>query len=164
MTLWERGGRWPGVRRGMVRYPGTASEDILVNGSFETGDTTGWTGTATVVDDGVSGTKAAELAGNSGFTSQLNQAFGASAGERYRAEMWIKLGSGSANPLVSGMDGGFGYVDSETLAPTGAVSNGFAKYVANLTIPVTAVFVYLQVFSLTDGQPIRIDRAQLIRL
>jgi len=110
---------------------------ILVNGSFETGDFTGWTDTGNTTFDGVAsggftygpvdGTYFANF-GAVGSDSTLSQTFSDTSGQSYNLSFWFASDGGSPADFSAS-------IDSTTLLSIGPVvpGSGFTNYSFNFT-------------------------------
>jgi len=68
------------------------NNNLLKNPSFETGNTSGWKGKATISSKNVrSGRKALSLSGNPSILSKIQQTISVKPGKKYRLSAWLKV-------------------------------------------------------------------------
>ncbi len=82
-------------------------DNLVENGNFETGDTTGWEkhqSTAVSADAAYTGYYGINLKGNGGWGGMLNQTVAVTAGQSYQVSMWVKAVSNGVNIQIK--DGG----------------------------------------------------------
>ena len=85
--------------------PDTPAENLVTNGDFETGDTTGWTkyqSTAISTSAKYEGTYGVNLVGDGGWGGMLNQSIGIENGGTYTLSFWYKTVSVGMNWQLSG--------------------------------------------------------------
>ena len=83
------------------------SGNLVENGNFETGDTSGWEkhqSTAVSADAAYTGYYGIKLGGNGGWGGMLNQSIPVEAGLSYKVAMWVKTVSNGVNIQIK--DGG----------------------------------------------------------
>ena len=78
-----------------------ASDNLFVNGDFETGDSTGWTtyqSSAVSAEAAFDGSYGIRAVGDGGWGGLFNQtAYGLIPGEEYALSFWIKVVSNGVN-------------------------------------------------------------------
>ena len=97
-----------------------ASDNLIVNGDFETGDASGWeTWQSTVItsDAAQSGSFGANLIGNGGWGGMLNQTMKVEAGKKYKLSFWINVNKTGCNIQVkdgsgNSIEGAGGWFDA----------------------------------------------------
>jgi PEP-CTERM motif len=121
-----------------------ASADLIVNGSFETGDFTGWTvnagatGVVTAGFDGLvpeDGTFFAAL-GNVGGLGTLSQTFNTTAGATYELSYWLSSDGATPNEFATQIDG-VTVIDQVNIPQTGYINYIFDFVSAGPTSTVT---------------------------
>ncbi|MBE6806867.1 MAG: hypothetical protein E7527_02470 [Ruminococcaceae bacterium] len=83
------------------------SGNLVENGNFETGDTSGWEkhqSTAVSADAAYTGYYGVNLVGNGGWGGMLNQSIPVEGGQSYKVSMWVKAVSNGVNIQIK--DGG----------------------------------------------------------
>lgn len=96
------------------------SENLIVNGDFETGDNTGWEiwqSTVIEADAAKDGAFGAHLKGNGEWGGMLNQTVAVEAGKQYKLSFWINVNANGVNVQVkngagASIEGAGGWFDS----------------------------------------------------
>ncbi len=94
----------------------------IVNGSFETGDASGWEtwqSTSISADAAKDGAFGAHLVGNGGWGGMLNQTVAVEAGKQYKLSFWINVNNNGVNVQVkdgagNGIEGAGGWFDANS--------------------------------------------------
>ncbi|MBQ3203129.1 MAG: carbohydrate binding domain-containing protein [Clostridia bacterium] len=97
-----------------------ASDNLIVNGDFETGDNTGWEiwqSTVIEADAAKDGAFGAHLVGNGGWGGMLNQTVAVEAGKEYKLSFWINVNATGVNLQVkngagAAIEGAGGWFDA----------------------------------------------------
>ena len=100
--------------------PEAPSDNLIVNGDFETGDASGWeTWQSTVInaDAAKDGNFGANLIGNGGWGGMLNQTMKVEAGKEYKLSFWIYVVKTGVNVQVKdgagkGIEGAGAWLDA----------------------------------------------------
>ena len=122
MTIYEKNAPQP-----------PASGSLVVNGDFETGDTSGWEkwqSTVVTEEAAKNGKYGVNLIGDGGWGGLLNQTFAVENGETYVITLWICPNTGGANLNIKGADKVEGACDN-TWMTVGEI-NGWTKRTFNV--------------------------------
>ena len=122
MTIYEKNAPQP-----------PSSDNLVVNGDFETGDTSGWEkwqSTVVTEEAAKNGKYGVNLIGDGGWGGLLNQTFAVENGETYVITLWICPNTGGANLNIKGADKVEGECDN-TWMTVGEI-NGWTKRTFNV--------------------------------